>query len=79
MAVYRIHEKGIYSGITRQMARRNYIKFFRLIYPFLLKGEKQVVKMKLKETRTQMAKVRFPSNSVLQNGYYFYLRLNIGN
>lgn len=75
MAVYRVHEKGLYSGISRQSARLNYIQFLKIIFPYLNHLEKYEAKIKIKAIRNELCKLRFPNRWLLQRVYYIYLIL----
>ena len=77
MSVYRIHEKGVYSGLNELKAQKNYFNFYKIIFQILDKKEKQVVKSKVKKVSYRISKLRFSKNRLLQKIYNQYLRLTI--
>ena len=48
MSVYRVHDKGLYSGLSTLKARHNYLSFYYTIFPSLNAEEQEVVKIKIK-------------------------------
>lgn len=74
MSVYRVHASGIYSGISEYQAKRNYLTFYRVLYPHLLPAEQRVVENKKKALLTTMSKLKFPNSKILQKFFYIYLK-----
>lgn len=72
MAVYRIHDQGIYSGITKLKARKNYLKFYELIYPHLNREEKAVSKSKMQALSMEIGRLRFPKVLVYNKIYAYF-------
>jgi len=72
MSVYRIHENGIYSGLSQIKVERNYLNFYKLIFPDLNSDEKLVVKGKMKQRLRNISKLRYPNYKSLQKFHYVY-------
>ena len=77
MCVYRVHDKGIWSGLNELKAKKNYISFYRLIFPELNTNEKSIATSKIKMACYKMGRLKFPKHRLLQKIYYMYLRLNL--
>ncbi|WP_298903216.1 glycosyltransferase [uncultured Psychroserpens sp.] len=77
MCVYRVHDKGLYSGISKIQTRRSFVAFYNTIFPFLNTQEKTVVTSKIKATLLEIAKLKYPKNRVLRVLYYLYIRLKL--
>ncbi|WP_417860776.1 glycosyltransferase [Winogradskyella sediminis] len=75
MSVYRIHDNGIYSGISRLKKQQNYLRFYTTILPALYSEEKQIVEQKIKEVAYRISKLKFPNQPLFQKFYNRYLRL----
>lgn len=75
MSVYRIHDKGIWSGLSQIKAEKNYLKFYRYIYQALNAGEKKVIRQKIKQAHLRIAKLKFPRNQIFEKLYSIYLSL----
>lgn len=76
MSVYRIHDKGVWSGLSNLSAEKIYLTFYKTIYLALNYDERQVVKLKTRGFVAKIAKLKFSNNRVLEKIYSIYLRLN---
>lgn len=76
MAIYRIHDKGIYSGISRPRAKLLYLKFYKNICPYLNKEEKKEAKIITLKLIKELAKHKFPNQIVFKYFYSFYLKFS---
>jgi len=75
MSVYRVHDKGLYSGISEFKAKQNYYSFYRSIFPVLNSEEQYVARKKMKGVLKTMSKLKFPKSRLLQKFYYIYHNL----
>lgn len=76
MSVYRIHDKGAYSGLGEIREKKVYLNFYNVIYNFLNEEEKQVVQSKRSLLRSEIMKLRFPKSKFLQQIYSIYLQFH---
>lgn len=74
MSVYRVHDQGLYSGLSKLNALNNYFNFYNLIYKALSKEEKKVLILKRKEVVFKISKLKF-SKKWQQKVYSIYLLL----
>ena len=79
MSVYRIHEKGIWSGLTQLEEEKNYLSFYNIMFDYLNKEEKKVVKIKAKKSIKKISKLKFSKSLLLQKLFSVYLRLIFKN
>ncbi|MEX0996571.1 MAG: glycosyltransferase [Flavobacteriaceae bacterium] len=75
MSVYRLHSQGIYSGITKLNANKNYLKFYKIILPILNNEEQKVVKYKMNLLINSISTQKFTGNLLMKKAYNMYLRL----
>jgi glycosyltransferase involved in cell wall biosynthesis len=75
MSVYRIHDEGMWSGLSEVKAQEKYLSFYKNISPALNVEEKKVVRQKVKEAHSKIAKLKFPGNRFLKKMYCSYLSL----
>ncbi|WP_178984741.1 glycosyltransferase [Winogradskyella helgolandensis] len=75
MSVYRIHDNGIYSGISALKKQQNYLSFYKIIFQALNSKEKHLVSLKIKEVTYRISKLKFPNRPWFQKCYNRYLRL----
>jgi glycosyltransferase involved in cell wall biosynthesis len=76
MCVYRVHDKGIYSGLSNFKMHQNYLNFYKVILPLLNAEERTIVTYKIKINGYKMSKLKFPNNRLIQKIYNMYLRHN---
>jgi glycosyltransferase involved in cell wall biosynthesis len=69
MSVYRIHDKGVWSGLSQLDAHTKYLAFYNNIYEGLNTAEKKVVLQKIKNISVKISKLRFPKNRFFQKIY----------
>lgn len=74
MSVYRKHEDGAYSGLSSLRVKQDFIKFYKIINPFLNKEEQDITRVKIKTTQDRISKLRFPKKPFLQKVHIVYLR-----
>ncbi|WP_274475888.1 glycosyltransferase family 2 protein [Mangrovimonas aestuarii] len=77
MAVYRVHDQGMYSGLGRLQSRKIYYQFYRSIFPFLNKNEKEVSILKMKALRKEIAILKFRRNLFLGKVYSVGLKFGL--
>ncbi|MCR9183625.1 MAG: glycosyltransferase [Flavobacteriaceae bacterium] len=75
MSVYRLHSQGIYSGITKLNANKNYLRFYKIILPILNNEEQKVVKYKMNLLIKSISTQKFTGNLLMKKAYNLYLRL----
>ncbi|SDH86861.1 MULTISPECIES: glycosyltransferase family 2 protein [Winogradskyella] len=75
MSVYRIHDNGVYSGISALKKQQNYLNFYKAIFPALNSEEKQIASLKIKEVTYRISKLKFPNRPWFQKFYNRYLHL----
>lgn len=75
MSVYRIHDNGVYSGISALKKQQNYLNFYKAIFPALNSEEKQITSLKIKEVTYRISKLKFPNRPWFQKFYNRYLHL----
>lgn len=74
-SVYRVHDKGIYSGINIIKSRKIYYSFYKLIYPHLSDEEQAISKNKMRLLKKEIAILRFPKRVIFQKLYFIYLSI----
>ncbi|TYA56642.1 glycosyltransferase family 2 protein [Formosa maritima] len=74
MCVYRVHDKGIYSGLETLKALQIYLNFYKVIFPVLNLEEKEIVRIKIREVTYKISKLKFPKTPLLKKLYNRYLR-----
>nr|WP_321228535.1 glycosyltransferase [uncultured Psychroserpens sp.] len=74
MCVYRVHDEGIYSGLSEFKMQQNYQNFYKVISPILNVDERAIATHKIKMNSYKMSKLKFPKNRLLQKIYNMYLR-----
>lgn len=72
-SVYRVHDKGIYSGINIIKSRKIYYSFYKLIYSHLSEEEQSISKNKMRFLKKEIATLRFPKRVIFQKLYFIYL------
>ncbi|MFT6127580.1 MAG: glycosyltransferase involved in cell wall biosynthesis [Flavobacteriaceae bacterium] len=72
-SVYRVHDKGVYSGMNLINSRKIYYSFYKRIYTHLNKVEKVISKRKMRLLRKEIATLRFPKHVIFQKLYFIYL------
>jgi glycosyltransferase involved in cell wall biosynthesis len=72
MSVYRIHNEGIFSGLSQLIVQQNYLSFYKTIF-FILNAEEQgIVRIKVKQLLSKIANEKQP-DSLLKRKLYFYM------
>ena len=69
MSVYRIHENGVFSGISQFKAEKNYLDFYINIFFHLDKAQKKVVSGKMRKVLARISK-KYSKNTILNKLYY---------
>ncbi|SMO86559.1 Glycosyltransferase involved in cell wall bisynthesis [Flavobacterium resistens] len=77
MSVYRIHDKGVWSGMDQMKSKKRYLEFYRSIFPVLDENEKKVVRSKVKIVKQEIARLKFPQNKFLSQIYLKYFSLKL--
>lgn len=75
MSVYRIHDNGIWSGLSQLKNQLAYLDFYKIIYEVLNENEKAVVINKMIKLKKEISNFKFPKNRLLAKIYYIYLNL----
>ncbi|RMB57435.1 glycosyltransferase [Dokdonia sinensis] len=77
MSVYRIHNEGLWSKLDKFKEKENYLSFYKIVSPYLNDPEKIIVRIKIKEVLSSLAKMRYPTSPILKRLYYLHRRFNI--
>jgi glycosyltransferase involved in cell wall biosynthesis len=72
-SVYRVHDKGVYSGMNLINSRKIYYSFYKLIFPYLSQEEQVISKIKMRLLKKEIATLRFPKRVIFQKLYFIYL------
>ena len=72
MAVYRIHDKGMYSGVKQKEKLLFKLAFYRNLYALLTKKEKKTVHYLTKTTIKSLIKINFKRYQFFNNIYAFF-------
>ena len=75
MCVYRIHDGGVYSGLTKKQKEQNYLSFYKTIYKTLNDAEKKIVRVKIKRSLRNIFNLMIFESKVLQRIYTTYDRI----
>lgn len=78
MSVYRIHSGGIWSGISKKRAIRNYLSFYSTMFNELNVEEQRIVSIKIKQKLKELSLTNF-RNKVLQGINYIILLIKFRN
>ena len=76
MSVYRVHEFGLYSGVGKLRARKNYLSFYEKIYSRLNREEKKVAEEKIKVLINEIVSLQYPKNHFFMKVYKVFLEMN---
>ncbi len=77
MSVYRVHDRGIYSGISEIKAQQNYLSFYKIIRASLNSEERKVVDKKRLKVVRKISKLKFKKSPLKSKAYYIYHRLKL--
>lgn len=75
MSVYRIHDKGIWSGLKRKEQLIKELKFCQLISALLTEPQKAILRRKRDTLMDALAHLRYPVNPRRKFIYKFYLKV----
>jgi len=73
--VYRVHDRGFWSGTTTIMKEKNYLKFYDALFPFFISEEKTEIKRLTKLKIYKLSRLNFPKNRIMQLIYKLYYRI----
>ncbi len=66
MSVYRLHEKGLWSGANKEQNNERFFKFFKLVFNDLTISQKKIVKIKKKGIIKKMAYTKYKNNRLFR-------------
>lgn len=73
MAIYRIHDSGVWSGINAKKSAENYLTFYLVIFSALTNDEKKEAKKKIRSLLRKLASLSFPHNKYIAKLYFINL------
>ena len=73
-SVYRIHDKGVWQGSSRQKQIMMSLLFNKIIYPYVDATIKSVIKLKSIVIMEEIIKIKFNKNKLFRGVYYRFLK-----